>query len=131
MGLGRSTFSLDAGKQSGGGFVLAAFAAGEFGFGGDEFAPEGFGQDCLAQFVSPFCCHLDPFFDGVEQGRTKVSIPDSVCACHWIRRPHYKTVMEESDKPCRHAERLRLTSDPRLQPCSSWAGPSVRNRESL
>jgi hypothetical protein len=31
-----------------GGFVLAAFAAGEIGFGGDEFSSEGFGENGLS-----------------------------------------------------------------------------------
>jgi hypothetical protein len=30
-----------------------AFAAGEFGFGGDEFAAECFGDDGLRQFLGP------------------------------------------------------------------------------
>ena len=46
----------DAGLEFGGGFVGAAFLAGNFGFGGDELAPEGFCQDGLRQFVGAFRC---------------------------------------------------------------------------
>ena len=34
-------------EEGGGGFVGVACAAGEFGFGGDKFSPEGFGQNRL------------------------------------------------------------------------------------
>lgn len=40
-------------QQRTGGFVGAGLAAGEVGFGGDQFAPEGFGQDRLRQPVDP------------------------------------------------------------------------------
>ena len=58
---------MDALEQDGGGFVGAAFAAGEFGFGGDEFSAEGFGQDGLCQFVRAFRCGGHVFFNGVRE----------------------------------------------------------------
>src|SRR2546422_1083759 len=53
----------DALKECRNGLVIAAFAASEFGFGGDQFSPEGFGQDRLGQFLGSLGCSLDLLFD--------------------------------------------------------------------
>ncbi len=39
------SFGADAVEEDGGGFVVAAFPAGKFGFSWDKFAAEGFGGD--------------------------------------------------------------------------------------
>ena len=52
-GFGGCRLFADAGEEFAGGFVGAGFAASEVGFGGDQFAPEGFGQDRLRQPVDP------------------------------------------------------------------------------
>jgi hypothetical protein len=64
-------FGADVGQEGGGGFVGAVFAAGEFGFGGDQLAAEGFGQDRLRDLLNASCRCLDAGFDLVgerEQG---------------------------------------------------------------
>ena len=38
-------------QQGGRGFVRAAFTTSKFGFGGNEFAAEGFGEDGLRQLI--------------------------------------------------------------------------------
>ncbi|MCI0333149.1 MAG: hypothetical protein L0228_08000 [Planctomycetes bacterium] len=44
---------LDAFEEGGGGFVVAVFAAGELGLGGDQLASKGFLQDGLREPVGP------------------------------------------------------------------------------
>src|SRR5205085_1869359 len=46
------TFLPDALQEDGRGFVVAPLLAGEFGFGGDEFAAEGAGEDCLRELIN-------------------------------------------------------------------------------
>ena len=66
-------FGADAGEEFGCGLVGAAFAAGQFGFGGDEFASEGFCEDGLREFIgtnssggnAPFNC-VGQFEQGLD-----------------------------------------------------------------
>jgi hypothetical protein len=37
-------------EEDGGGFVIAACLAGKLGLGGNEFAAEGFSENCLRDF---------------------------------------------------------------------------------
>src|ERR1700691_40266 len=66
-----SSPGLDAGEEIGSRFVGATFGSSEFGLSGNEFAPEGFGEDGLRQFFSSCCRDRYPGFNGVcqtEQG---------------------------------------------------------------
>ena len=58
------------------GFIGAAFAAGEFGFGGNEFAPEGFGEDGLGEFVHPLPGAGELGFELVHQGEEGIDPAD-------------------------------------------------------
>ena len=57
----------DTGKEGGGGFVVPAFAASDFGFGGDELSSKGLGQDRLRQSFGALRRCPNPLFDGVGQ----------------------------------------------------------------
>ena len=59
-------------KEGGCVFVVAVFAAGEFGFGGDEFAAEGFGEDGLGQLVHSSPGLFVAGFDGLGEGEEVV-----------------------------------------------------------
>ena len=65
--------------------VGAAFLAGELGFGGDELATEGFGEDALGELVG--AGGGDSLFDGVgefEEG-FQVAEPFRLCLSHQRR----------------------------------------------
>lgn len=57
----------DAGEECGRGFVAAAFAAGEFGFGGNKFATESFGEDGLCQLFGANRGGGHALFDGISE----------------------------------------------------------------
>lgn len=60
-------FSFDASEENGCCFVVAALAAGEFGFCGDELAAERFGEDGLREFVGALGGSFDVFFNFVGE----------------------------------------------------------------
>lgn len=73
-------FSLASGadsvKKGGGRFVVAPVAAGEFGFGRNEFAAEGLGQDRLGDFVRAFRRGFDSFLYRVSELEEGFDTPD-------------------------------------------------------
>lgn len=77
-GLIRGLLLADAGEEFAGGFVAAGFAAGEVGFGGDQFAPEGFGQDRLRQPVDPLPGGVQLGFQPVGQSEQLLDPPDDL-----------------------------------------------------
>src|SRR5258708_4428338 len=81
---------VDAGQEGGGRFVGAAFAAGEFGFSRNEFAPECFGKDGLSHFPGSRGCRRDALFDRICQLEQVLHAADNFLLLGRRTNPHFE-----------------------------------------
>jgi hypothetical protein len=90
-------------------FVVAAFAACEFGFGRRQFAAVRLGQYRPRQLVGPRRCRRHPLLDGVGRPEQGLDAVDEFVLSGYCRNPNCdEWVMLSNDQM--NSTRLRISS---------------------